>query len=323
MRIAVIGAGAMGTLASILFCDAGQEVFVYELRRERASDIASNGVRARGDLSGTAFPSVARTGEPADPYDVIVLATGANESGAALRPLSPFVHRDTVYLSLQEGGAISSLAELVGEERSFAGLAWVSACEAADGAVEVEAFRSLVLGAALPGRESALAGLVEAVDGARAGIVTLSGDLYGEIWKRLEGAAAVSGLCAISGLPSLEARRLEPLNHLCEEAAAECRRAAESGGREDAEPLAPWDGAVWAGLRPPMLRDIEAGRKTEIDCLSGWIVQKARAKGVAVPTHSSILTLVREVEAGRHRPGEAALKELQRRVSEEKGMSLL
>jgi 2-dehydropantoate 2-reductase len=189
--------------------------------------------------------------------------------------------------------------------------------------VEVEAFHSLVLGAALPGRESALTDLVTAMDGAHPGRVSISGDLYGEIWKRLEGAAAVSGLCAISGTVPLEARSLETLDGLCMEAAAECRRAAGGRGKEESEPLAPWDDAVWAEVRPPMLRDIEAGRRTEIDCLSGWIVQKARARGMAVPVHGSILTLVREVEAGRLRPGEAALRELQRRISEEKGMSLL
>jgi 2-dehydropantoate 2-reductase len=319
----MIGAGAMGTLASILLAGAGEEVYVYELRQERASDIAMNGMRARGDLSGTAFPVVARIGEPAAPYDAIVLATGMNESGNALRPLSPFVHRDTVYITLQEGGAVSSLAEIVGEERAFAALSWVSAFEAPDGVVEVEAFHSLTLGAAFTGREVALAGLVDAVRNVRPGSISLAGDLYGEIWKRLESAAAVSGLCAISGMIPLQARESELLDRLCEEAAAECRRAAESSGREETASLSPWDGAVWGSIKPPMLRDVEAGRKTEIDCMSGWIVNKARAKRIAVPTHSSILTLVKEVESGRHRPGYAALKELQRRIAEEKGMSLL
>lgn len=323
MRIAVIGAGATGMLASILLCDAGEEVFVYELRQERVSDIAKNGIRARGDFSGTAFPAVARIGEPVAPYDAIVLASGTNESGDALRPLSPFVHRDTVYISLQEGGAVSSLAGLVGEERAFAALAWVSAFEAPDGVVEVEAFRALTLGAALPGRESELARLVDAVEDAHPGRISLTGDLYGEIWKRVEGAAAVSGLCAISSKMPLEARASEILDDLCEQAATECRQAAESSGRTESIPASPWDSALWRKVKPPMLRDVEAGRRTEIDCLSGWIVEKARAKGIAVPVHSSILTLVKEVESGRHRPGEAALRELQRRISEEKGMSLL
>jgi 2-dehydropantoate 2-reductase len=323
MRIAVIGAGAMGSLACLIFCDAGEEVVVYEQRPQRAAVIKEKGICVRGDISGSAYPEVGRTGEPAAPYDVIVLAVGASESGNALRPLSPFVHRDTVYVSLQDGGAVSILAEMVGEERTFAILARASACEASSGEVDVEEFRSIAWGAYMPGREKILAGLVEGLEKAHAGKSTLSGDLEGEIWRRIEAAAAVSGLCAISGAAPREARKLEGLDGLCGEAALECRRVASSLGREPPSPVSPWEDAIWRDIKPPMLRDIEAGRKTEIDYMSGRIVEQARATGIAAPVHSAILSLVREIESGRHVPGNVALKELKRRVAEETGMSLL
>ena len=323
MRVAVIGAGAMGTLACLLLCDAGAEVVVYELREPRAVQIEESGISVRGDISGKAVPTVGEVGKPAAPYDVIILAVGAGDTGNALRPLSPFVHRDTAYLSLQDGNAVAALAALVGEERAFAAVARVSAFEAPDGEVEVEDFRSLVLGAYVPGRESAITPLVEAVEAVHPGRAGVTPDLEGEIWRRLEAAAAVSGLCAVSGVNPQEARASRELDRMCGEAATECRRVAASEGRESGLPIAPWEDAVWRAVKPPMLRDIEAGKKTEIAYMSGRIVEQARAAGIATPLHSALLTLVTEVESGRHKPGEAALKELERRIDEEKGMSFL
>lgn len=175
----------------------------------------------------------------------------------------------------------------------------------------------------VPGREKALSGLAIALQAVLPGKSTLSGDLEEEIWRRAEAAAAVSGLCAISGVTPREARGVEGLDALCIEAAAECRRVATSSGYGLPATGSPWEDAVWRGMKPPMLRDIEAGRKTEIDYLSGHVVKRARVAGIAVPVHGAILSLVREIESGRHQPGEVAVKELKRRVAEEKGMSLL
>ncbi len=323
MRIAVIGAGAMGSLAAMLFCATGEEVVVYEQRAQRADDVRETGVRVRGDIEGAAFPATGTAGEPADPYDVIVLAVSAAESDRALRPISPFVHRDTIYLSLQDGAAVHGLARIVGEERAFGALARVSARVAENGDIEVEGFRSLVLGAYAPGRKAALARLAEGLEEAFPGRTAVTQDLEGEIYRRMEAAAAVSGLCAVSGMSPGEARESEDIGLLCDEAARECRRVAVSTVHEGSSPVSPWEDAVWERIKPPMLRDIEAGRKTEIDFFSGHIVERARAAGIAVPVHSAVLTLVREIESGRHSPGEVALRELRRRVAEEKGMLLL
>ncbi len=323
MRVAVIGAGAMGSLVSLPLCNAGMEVVVYERREERATAIKSEGIRVRGAARGEAFPAMGRAGEPVAPYDVVVLAVNAAATGDALRPLSPFVHRDTVYLSLQEGDAVSGLAGLVGGERAFAVSAWVSASLDLGGEVEVEGLGPLVFGAFLPGREEAIGPLVEAAEAAFPGAVRLTSDLGGAIWKRLEAAAGVSALCAIAGAAPREARMMEVMDRLCGEAAAECRLTAASGSHGPAASGSAWDDAVWNRIKPPMLADIEAGGMTEIGYMSGSIVRHARAAGIAAPVHGAMLTVVREMESGRHRPGAAACRELERRIGEEKGMSLL
>jgi 2-dehydropantoate 2-reductase len=323
MRVAVIGAGAMGSLVSFLLHAAGAEIVVYERRQERIDELRARGINVRGDVKGEAFPVIGLPGEDAEPYDLMVLAVRAGDTGDALRPLSPYVHRDTVYLSLQEGDAVSDLGEMVGEERAFAAIAWASAVEILGGDIEVEELRSLVLGGLSAKREVEIVRIAGMLGEACPCEVRLAQDLSLEIWRRLEAVAAVSGLCALSGLLPEEARKMDDLNEWCEEAAEECRKTAASTGLEISGTGSPWEDAVWRGVQPPLMHDIMADRGTEVAWLSGDIVEQARMAGIPVPVHNSILSLVREIESGRHRPGERSLRELKRRIAEEKGMTLI
>ncbi len=321
MRVAVIGAGAMGCAMAYLLQAGGMEVVLYERRRERVAEIAEKGIRLRGDLEAAEAFDVRLPGEPVEPFDFFVLAVPVGESGEAVRPLSPYVHRETLYLSLQEGSAVEGLALLVGEERAGGAVAEVSAVELG-GVVEVEEFRRLVMGGFRPGQESGFAPLAQAVEKARPGGAMISGDLEGDMWRRLVSAAAVSGLCAVLGSPPLEIAGREEVRSLCLEAAGEAAALAAEKALA-LSPESPWEGAVWRTIQPPLLRDLEAGRRTEIDVLSGRIVKEAGKRKARASVHSAVASLVREMESGRRKPGEGAFKELVRRVREEKGMSLL
>jgi 2-dehydropantoate 2-reductase len=322
MRVAVIGAGAMGSLVSILLHESGADVVVYEKREERVAWLRENGVRSRGAVDGGFMPEIGIPGEAAAPYDLLVLAVGARDSGEALRPLSPYVHRDTIYLSLQEGSAVGELAGMVGGDRAFAAMAWVSATESPDGEVEVEGYRSLVLGCELPGNEARISGLAEALQASSPGAVSVTADLDKEIWRRLAAAAAVSAMCAVSGEVPDEARKIEAVDRLCGETSVECVSVAAADGVELTVPGSPWEEAIWRDIPPPLLRDIMAGRKTEAAFLSGYIDARARATGTRGPLNSAAASLLREIESGTRRPGDESVKELARRSEEEKGMSL-
>jgi 2-dehydropantoate 2-reductase len=52
-----------------------------------------------------------------------------------------------------------------------------------------------------------------------------------------------------------------------------------------------------AAHRSSMLQDVEAGRRTEIDCLNGAVVRMGQARGVAAPANDAVASLVRAREA--------------------------
>ena len=45
-----------------------------------------------------------------------------------------------------------------------------------------------------------------------------------------------------------------------------------------------------------MLQDVEAGRPTEIDYITGWLVKQAKELGVDIPENTALLEAVRTLE---------------------------
>ncbi|HKI93934.1 MAG TPA: 2-dehydropantoate 2-reductase [Gemmatimonadales bacterium] len=66
---------------------------------------------------------------------------------------------------------------------------------------------------------------------------------------------------------------------------------------------------VHGHIKSSMWQDIEAGRRTEIDVLNGYIVERARALHVPVPVHAALVGVIKEIEAGT-RPINAANMDL-------------
>ncbi|MGQ9757941.1 MAG: ketopantoate reductase family protein [Actinomycetota bacterium] len=327
MKVAVIGAGAMGSLATHLLIRAGMEVVLYEVREDRLSYLRSKGLRLRGALEGESRPESRHPGEGGRPFDVLILAVKACATAEALRPLSPFVHRDTFYLSLQEGSAGEELAELVGIERAWAALAWASAAENGEGEVEVEECRSLVLGPVSPrggvSEPPGLAFLAGAFEEVFSGEVVVKQDLREGLFARLQAVAPVSSLCALLGKVPRDLRDGEEMGAWIREAAGECARVAASRGLELPALLDPWWEAVWDRLPPPMLRDVMAGRPTERVHVTGFLLREAERGETRTPLLSALHSLLGEVERRERVPGEPLLRELRRRISEERGMSLM
>jgi 2-dehydropantoate 2-reductase len=47
---------------------------------------------------------------------------------------------------------------------------------------------------------------------------------------------------------------------------------------------------------------LERGRKTEIDYLNGYVVEKARLAGVPTPVNAALVRMVKEIESGTRQP---------------------
>ena len=59
--------------------------------------------------------------------------------------------------------------------------------------------------------------------------------------------------------------------------------------------------------RPSMAQDIGKGRRTEIDFMNGFIVDKGKLLGLPTPAHEKLVDLVRQLERGEVAPSASHL----------------
>ena len=131
-------------------------------------------------------------------------------------------------------------------------------------------------------------------------------------------------LQALSGLGSLEVASSEVGRTLMIRLAAESARVGLAlqhrvpafGGAPaerwaDADRRETWDAldrmltpatATGRNWRASMAQDVIKGRRTEIDYMNGYVVDRGREKGVPTPVSSAVVQIVREIDAGTRKP---------------------
>ena len=55
---------------------------------------------------------------------------------------------------------------------------------------------------------------------------------------------------------------------------------------------------MYAGVTPSTLESLKRGRKSEIDFLNGYILEKANTSGIKLPLNEAVIKMVYEIEAG-------------------------
>ncbi len=319
MRVAVLGGGAVGTAFSYLLDAGGAEVVIYESDSARREALASQGLILEGALEGAGRVKLGEFGVPVVPFDLMLIAVPAYHTAEAIRKVSPFVHRDTYYLSAQDGYALHELEGMVGPSRAAALICRISARLTEDGRVEVEDIREVVLAAGKGFDPEVASPFLETLE-SYVRIRQVEGEEASrELSRRAAVSSALNATCAVTGRTPSVLREGTETRTLVERAFREAREVLGLEGDE----MDPFQEGVWERLLPPMPLHLARYGRTEVDYLCGEILRRGRQRGAALPVHRSLYTVVKELESGRLSPGERALKELLRRVEEDEGLGLV
>ncbi len=116
-------------------------------------------------------------------------------------------------------------------------------------------------------------------------------DMVASLWRKLAINAAINPLTALLRCTNgeLAGDPADQVRTLC----AEITAVAQAAGMERA--VESLERAVFdvidntAGNRSSMLQDVEAGRPTEIDYITGWLVEQAQELGIDTPANAALL----------------------------------
>jgi 2-dehydropantoate 2-reductase len=300
-RICVVGAGVIGSLYAAHLARVA-DVCVLTRREQHAAALGAEGLRVSGRHDFVA--EVAATSDPNElpEFDLALIATKTpdlDEAAARLAGRSPSARVMTV----QNGLGAEAVVLGHGDWPVLSAVTFMSGTRHSDVHVEyildTETWIGPYAGTSVEDAER-VAALLEAA-GLKARAFP---DLLPAQWSKLIFNATVNAVAALTGLPHDHhfADREQPtdLGHLVFELVEEGKRVAGAAGIELHED--PWEMNVLATRRgsahfPSMLEDVEAGRPTEIELITGSLVREAERLGVPVPLHAALYRLVKAREA--------------------------
>jgi 2-dehydropantoate 2-reductase len=300
LRIAIVGAGAMGSIYGAALFEGGCDVLLVDVSPTHVDAIRANGlvIRREGDERTLDLPA---TTEPASEQvvDAAFVFVKGYDTESALDFAEPLIGPHTVLVSLQNGwGNGDVLARAAAEKRVVIGISYHSAAVLGPGHI-LHTNAGVTRVGPLAGHDLTHADAV--ADALHAGgfDCEVTTKIRQEVWKKLTLNTAALPPAALTALRAAELPE-PPVRELVLGLASETLAVGRAMGfevDEAAELEHVCELLVSAGSgKASMLQDVELGRQTEIDTINAAVVRLGEEYGVAVPLNRAMVALIRGYE---------------------------
>ncbi|HVT17755.1 MAG TPA: ketopantoate reductase family protein [Thermoanaerobaculia bacterium] len=293
MRVAILGAGAVGGYYGGVLARAGHRV-VMLARGAHLEALRKRGIEIRTP-EGTFFAAVDAVADPRElgAAELAVVAV-KNYSLAEISPAVRLVaEAGATVLPLLNGVEVVDRLAAAGVPAGqvLGGLSEISAARIGPGLVERRSpFQRVVLGETAGGTSERAERIAAAFR--QAGVdCKVSDDIAVDIWRKFAFITAMAAACGLARSPVGPIRET-PLGHLLIEravgevvAVARARGIALPGGAE--EQIVRVIDSMPAAMKPSFLLDFESGGPTELDDLCGAVSRLARPAAVETPIHDT------------------------------------
>ena len=303
MKIAILGAGALGCAIGAALTEAGHETWLINRSPAHVEAMQRAGLRV-DDAAGTRQVAVkaATAARDAGLVDLVIVLVKSFHTETAMRGALDLMGPQTVVLSLQNGlGHEDLLADIVGRERLLAGKTYVGGVMRGPGHIQSGVAGKATYIGELDGRRTPRVEAVAAAFNA-AGLETIVSDnILGTMWDKLLVNVATG---AITGITRLTYGQLydEPLLKTTALAAVqEAIDAAQAAGvrLSMTEPEQAWtlaSAGLPATFKTSMLQSLEKGSVTEVDFINGSVVRWGRRHGVPTPVNATLVACIKGIE---------------------------
>ncbi|KKB64404.1 2-dehydropantoate 2-reductase [Robbsia andropogonis] len=314
MKVAVMGAGAVGCYYGGLLARAGHDVVLIG-RPRHVDAINAHGLRFQTATFDMHIPMRASTETSAvAEADLVLFCVKSMDTPATARDMKPFLKTGALVLSLQNGvenvdtlrAALLDPDQLARDGAKgaasvsvAAAVVYVASAMGGDGHVIHHGRGELVIEPS-PASDAVASALVAA------GVPTeVSPDVREALWIKLMINCAYNALSAITQLPYGPLSRGEGIPETLRAVVGECLAVANAEGiaiTRDIHADIARTAATMPGQRSSTAQDLTRGKLTEIDHLNGLIVRKGMMHGIDTPVNRTLHALVKLIEV---KPGAA------------------
>lgn len=303
VKLAVVGAGAMGGSLAGHATRAGHQVTLVDVAADVVAHVNRSGVRVETP-EGPFTATVAATSQAGDvgPVDVVALFVKSQHTSSAAASLAPLITESTTVVTLQNGwGNADLVAQSVAPEQIVVGVTYNSCTLDGPGCV-IHSGRGPTVVGPYKGAELARAATVAALLNESGWETTASPDVITAIWKKLVLNSATLPTSALTRLPAGALGEPGELRDLLDDLAAEAVTVARALGldidfAERREAIHQVLAKAGAG-KASMLQDVLGGRKTEIETVNAAIVAAGKSVALPTPLNGAMVALVHGLERG-------------------------
>ena len=297
LRVAILGAGAIGSLIGAKLVQAGFDVLLHA-RGEHGAWLAASGLEVSGiepaEITADQWTVTLDEIEIGDNLrqccDLAIITSKANNT-RELSHVAKYISKGAI-LTLQNGlGNLEILSSIVGAKRSFAGTTTHAVTRLGPGKIDWRHFGEIQLTSNNP--------FFEVFEKAKLNPKKYD-DINSILWLKLLYNVAINPLSAIIGRPN-GALLTEPLRSECLSIFFEAVQVARYEGI-----MLPENHELETNLLDlisntsenicSMLQDVKRGNITEIEMLSGEVVRRGEIHGIPTPKNALLLTQVQALQ---------------------------
>jgi 2-dehydropantoate 2-reductase len=289
MKIAIVGTGGVGGYYGALLARAGQDV-TFIARGAHLQAIRQNGLRIKS-VHGDFIISPARaTDKPAEvgPVDLILFATKSYQTDEAVAAMKPMIGKDTVIVPFQNGiDAIERIGLTVGMEHMIGGATWIYSTVEAPGVIgHYSQFHRIAVGEP-GGKETERLKAVLDVLKTSGATVEMSNDIQKVLWTKFVFISAISAMGCLTRLTIGEYRNVPESRAMLMAAVAEIAAVGRARGValdvDVVEKTLAFIDTGAPGMKPSMQRDVEGGKRSELETMIGVVMRMGGLQNVPTP----------------------------------------
>lgn len=299
MKVAVMGAGAVGCYYGGMLARAGHEVVLIG-RAQHVEAVLRDGLFLDTQTFKAHVPMQASTEASAvQGAGLVLFCVKSTDTQASAADMAPHLAPDARVLSLQNGVDNAERLQAMLEQEVTPAVVYVATEMAGPGHVKHHGRGELVIG---PGRSNQeLVALF-----ADAGVpVQVSDNVIGALWAKLILNCAYNALSAITQTPYGRLVQGEGVQAVMRDVVQECLAVAKASGVD--VPGDMWDAIERIAHTMPAqfsstAQDVARGKRSEIDHLNGHVMRRGEALRIATPVNRTLHAIVKLIESRAESP---------------------